>query len=241
MDSLLEGGGFELPVPLPRAYLRSTNEVDMMMDRLGAVRTFSRGRPVHGGADGTNPCSLQRKVVAKLHFASWGLRSPGVRATPSACDWPGAQPSQPPRGAGAGSGGRRQRGLTRRDYDRGVRAGRRRAVVCRRADAYGPLVSNSLFSVEGHLVRSPTASRNSASRSRKRPMTATAALVPVMPRQSRPICARCAILASSRSISALAAIPPTLSSPKCAGSAKPSWPGCVFRPRDFRSQLCSGK
>jgi hypothetical protein len=31
-DSALEGGGFELPVPLPRAYLRSTNEADMMMD-----------------------------------------------------------------------------------------------------------------------------------------------------------------------------------------------------------------
>src|SRR6202043_3923425 len=45
---------------------------------------------------------------AKLHFSSWGLRSPGVRATPSVCDWPGAQPSRPPRGAGAGSGGRRQ-------------------------------------------------------------------------------------------------------------------------------------
>src|SRR5205085_12689092 len=53
-DSPLEGGGFELPVPLPRAYLRSTNEVDMMMDRLGAVRTFSRGRLVHGWTDGSN-------------------------------------------------------------------------------------------------------------------------------------------------------------------------------------------
>ena len=42
-DSPLEGGGFELPVPLPRAYLRSTNDADMMMVRLGAVRTFSRG------------------------------------------------------------------------------------------------------------------------------------------------------------------------------------------------------
>ena len=93
---------------------------------------------------------------AKLHFASWGLRSPGVRATPSACDWPGAQPSQPPRGAGAGSGGRRQRGLTRRDYDRGVRAGRRRAAVFRRADAYGPLVSNSLFPLKATLFGRPS-------------------------------------------------------------------------------------
>jgi len=67
---------------------------------------------------------------------------------------------------------------------------------------------------------SPIGSCKSAARSRRRPTTATAGSAPAIIKRSPRISGLCATLASSRSISALAATPRTRSSPKCAASAR---------------------